>query len=192
MTRVAGLVLAAGEGRRFGGPKALVELDGERLVDRAVRVLHDGGCEPVYVVSGAVELEVPGATTVINDGWATGMGSSVRAGLAALPGIVDAVVISLVDQPGIGADAVARVVGRLGEGHALVVASYQGALRNPVGVGRRRWDDVAAEAIGDEGVRAFTRKHPELVQAVECADVADPADIDTQADLALHQRRRDR
>ena len=189
--RVAGLVLAAGEGRRFGGPKALAELDGQRLVDRAARVLREGGCDPVYVVSGAVELEVPAATTVTNDDWATGMGSSLRAGLAALAGDVEAVVISLVDQPGIGADAVTRVVGRLGGGHELVVASYRGALRHPVGVGRRLWDAVAADAVGDEGVRAFTRRHPELVEAVECADVADPLDIDTPADLAAHLRRRE-
>ena len=53
---VAGLVLAAGEGRRLGRPKALLEVDGERLVDRAVRVLHEAGCSPVYVVAGATPL----------------------------------------------------------------------------------------------------------------------------------------
>ena len=53
MASVAGLVLAAGEGRRFGGPKAPAVIDGERLVDRAVRVLRAGGCDPVYVVLGA-------------------------------------------------------------------------------------------------------------------------------------------
>ena len=189
MTRVAGLVLAAGEGRRFGGPKALVELDGERLVDRALRVLREGGCDPVYVVSGAVDLEASGATVVANADWATGMGSSLRAGLAALPTDADAVVISLVDQPGIGAEAVARIVVRLGEGQELVVASYAGALRNPVGVARPLWDGVAESAVGDEGARAFISRHPELVSAVECADVADPADIDAPADLVQFDRR---
>ena len=82
---VAGLVLAAGAGRRFGGPKALVELDGERLVDRMVRVLRAGGCQPLVVVAGAVPLAVSGATVVDNPDWRTGMGSSLRSGLAALP-----------------------------------------------------------------------------------------------------------
>ena len=81
---VAGLVLAAGEGRRFGGPKAPVVIDGERLVDRAVRVLREGGCEPVYVVLGAWVGEVPGAIVVVNPDWAEGMGSSLRAGLGAM------------------------------------------------------------------------------------------------------------
>ena len=73
---IAGLVLAAGEGRRFGGPKALARLDGERLVDRAVRLAAAGGLDPIYVVSGAVELQVEGATVVPNPSWASGMGSS--------------------------------------------------------------------------------------------------------------------
>ena len=180
---VAGLVLAAGEGSRLGGPKALVELHGERLVDRAVRVLREGGCEPVYVVSGAAPLEVPGASTVVNDEWRTGLASSLRAGLAALPESAEAAVISLVDQPGIGADVVARLVGRLDAGHRLVVATYDGQPRNPVGVARPLWAVVSASAAGDEGVRAFIRDHPDQVDAVDCADIADPRDVDTPADL---------
>ena len=183
MTRVAGLVLAAGEGSRFGGPKALVELHGERLVDRAVRVLREGGCEPVYVVSGAATVAVTGATTVVNDDWETGMASSLRAGIAALPESADAVVISLVDQPGIGADVVTRLVRRLQEGSQLVVAAYDGRPRNPVGLARPLWAAASASAVGDEGLRFFIREHPDEVDAVECADIADPADIDTPADL---------
>jgi nicotine blue oxidoreductase len=188
VSQVAGLVLAAGEGRRFGGPKAVVELDGERLVDRAARVLREGGCEPVYVVSNAVSVEVRGATTVVNADWATGMASSLRAGLAALPESADAVVISLVDQPGIGSDVVARLVRRLNDGHQLVVATYDGQPRNPVGVVRHLWAAASASAAGDEGLRAFIREHPDQVDAVECADIGDPTDIDTPEDLASHRR----
>ncbi len=189
MSQVAGLVLAAGEGRRFGRPKALVEVDGERLVDRAARVLREGGCDVVYVVAGAAPLDVPGATTVVNENWPTGMASSLRAGLGALPTTADAVVISLVDQPGIGPAAVARLVEPLRQGHQLVVASYWGSLRNPVGIARSLWRQAAAAAEGDEGARAFIRAHPELVEAVECADVADPGDVDTPADLEAHRPR---
>ena len=188
MSQVAGLVLAAGEGRRFGGPKAVVEVDGERLVDRAVRVLREGGCEPVYVVSGAVSVAVPGATTVVNDDWETGKASSLRAGLASLPETAAAVVISLVDQPGIGADVIARLVSRLRDGQQLVVATYGGRPRNPAGVARPLWAAVSAAAVGDEGVRTFIREHPEQVEAIECADIADPTDIDTPEDLASHSR----
>jgi nicotine blue oxidoreductase len=188
VSTIAGLVLAAGEGRRFGGPKAIHALDGERLVDRAARVLREGGCDVLYVVSGAVSVEVPGATTVVNDEWQTGMASSLRAGLAAIPDRADAVVISLVDQPGIGADVVARLVRRLDEGHQLVVATYAGQPRNPVGVARPLWAAMSASAVGDEGARAFIRAHPDLVDAVECGDIADAADIDSRADLASPHR----
>ena len=183
MSQVAGLVLAAGEGRRFGRPKALLEVDGERLVDRAARVLREGGCDVVYVVAGAVPLDVPGASTLVNADWRSGMASSLRAGLGSLPTTVDAVVISLVDQPGIGPAAVERLVEPLRQGHQLVVASYGGSLRNPVGIARALWGQAAAGAEGDEGARTFIRAHPELVEAIECADVADPSDVDTPADL---------
>ena len=188
MTQVAGLVLAAGEGRRFGQPKALVEVDGERLVDRAARVLREGGCDLVYVVAGAAPLDVDGATTVVNDDWRSGMASSFRAGLGALPDTADAVVVSLVDQPGIGAEVVARLVRLLGDGHELVVATYAGAPRNPVGIARSLWDRVAESVSGDEGARVFIGQHPELVEPVECGDAADPADIDTRTDLERFPR----
>ncbi|WP_326569256.1 nucleotidyltransferase family protein [Amycolatopsis rhabdoformis] len=87
--RVAGLLLAAGAGRRFGGPKALVELDGEPLVRRALRTLTDAGCAPVRVVVGAAADEVrklvPDPVQAIHaEGWEGGMGASLKAGLAGL------------------------------------------------------------------------------------------------------------
>ncbi len=112
MTTTAGLVLAAGEGRRFGGPKAPYVVDGERLVDRAVRVLREASCDPVVVVLGAWVGEVPEADVVVNDDWGTGMGSSLRRGLehvATLEG-VDDVVVTLVDLPGLTAEAVRRIL----------------------------------------------------------------------------------
>src|SRR4051794_39645262 len=114
---VAGLVLAAGEGRRFGGPKALATLAGERLVDRAVRTLTEAGCSPVVVVSGAVDVDVAGARVVANPLWHSGMGSSLRAGLAGLAaarepagGAVAATVVLLVDTPWVTPQAVRRLV----------------------------------------------------------------------------------
>src|SRR5437588_1746517 len=86
----AGLLLAAGGGRRYGMPKALVERDGRLLVEHAAQVLRAGGCDPVVVVLGAAADEVrrradlAGAIVVDNPDWADGMGSSLRAGLAAL------------------------------------------------------------------------------------------------------------
>jgi nicotine blue oxidoreductase len=84
MTRVAGILLAAGEGSRLGQPKALVELGGQTLAERGVAMLRDGGADPVLVVTGAVRVSVGGAWVVRNLDWRTGMGSSLAAGLHAL------------------------------------------------------------------------------------------------------------
>jgi CTP:molybdopterin cytidylyltransferase MocA len=184
--RVAGLVLAAGEGRRLGTPKGLVEVGGRRLVDRAVSVLQDGGCAPVVVVAGAAELAVPGAVVVPNPDWPTGMGSSLRVGLAALS--AEAVVVTLVDTPGVTAAVVDRLVTACAAGADIAVATYDGEPRNPVLLARAHWAEVAELAVGDVGARAFLAHHPELVTPVECGDVADPADIDTPADLERFRR----
>ncbi|TXK43943.1 nucleotidyltransferase family protein [Nonomuraea sp. C10] len=176
---MAGLLLAAGEGSRLGRPKALLELAGERLVDRGVRLLEEGGCHPVVVVLGAATVQVRGAVAVRNPDWRSGMGSSLRAGLAALPAESRAVVIALVDQPLVRAEAVRALIA---SGAGVAVATYGGRRRNPVLIERRHFAEVAALARGDVGARPFLAAHPELVTEVPCA--GDPADIDTPGDLA--------
>lgn len=188
-TTVAGMVLAAGAGRRYGGPKALVDLAGERLVDRAVRALREGGAAPAYVVSGAAALEVRDAVVVDNPGWAEGIGSSLGAGLAALPDEVDVVVVVLVDQPGITGAAVGRVVSRAAGPGVVVSAAYAGRPGHPVAIGRDHWAAVARLAVGDRGARPFLDTcAPGLVVRVECSDVATDADVDLPEDLERFRR----
>ena len=179
MTEVAGLVLAAGEGRRFGGPKAPFVIDGERLVDRAVRVLREGGCGPVYVVLGAWVGDVPDAVVVTNPEWSEGMGSSLRTGLAALAGeAVEAVVVTLVDLPGLTSAAVRRLVQADG---ALAAATYGGERGHPVRFGREHWEEVAASARGDAGARDYLRAHADDVSLIEVGDVASGEDLDVRS-----------
>ena len=176
MVSVAGLVLAAGEGRRFGGPKAPAVIDGERLVDRAVRVLRAGGCDPVYVVLGAWLGDVPGAVTVTNPDWAEGMGSSLRVGLEAVEGApVDAVVVTLVDLPGLTPAAVRRLVDADSD---LAAATYGGERGHPVRFGRRHWLEVASSARGDAGARSYLSERADEITLVEVGDVATGEDLD--------------
>jgi nicotine blue oxidoreductase len=177
-------VLAAGQGRRLGRPKAAVELAGRRLVDRATATLRAGGCHPVVVVSGATPLVVPGATVVPNPRWRTGLGGSLRVGLAALPAAAPAVVMTLVDTPTVAAESVHRLVAAWRGGAQVAVATYAGARRTPVLIVRAHWAEAAARAEGDAGARAFLAAHPELVTEVECADLGRWLDLDTPADLA--------
>lgn len=193
---VAGLVLAAGEGSRLGRPKAEVVVGGRRLVDLAVESCVRAGLGPVVVVMGAAWLvpmplsDSPDSITpevwlVENSDWATGMASSLRAGLAALelePGI-DAVVVTLVDTLSVGPEHLRRISAALRDGATAAVATYDGTPRTPVGLTREVWDDVARTVAGDEGARRWLRAHPDLVTSVECADLGRWTDIDTHADL---------
>ncbi|MEV6314405.1 nucleotidyltransferase family protein [Streptomyces sp. NPDC051776] len=190
---VAGLLLAAGGGRRLGGrPKALLDLGGRPLVEHAARALLDGGCTPVHVVLGAAadavrdRAHLPGCLLVPNPGWEEGMGASLRAGLASLSGTGSrAVVVTLVDQPGIGADAVARVRAAYASPSSLSSAAYRGHRGHPVLLGADHWPGVADAARGDRGARAYLRRHEAEIEVVDCSDIAAPDDIDTPEDLRL-------
>jgi CTP:molybdopterin cytidylyltransferase MocA len=180
---VAGILLAAGGGSRLGRPKALVELGGESLARRGVRLLHDGGAAPIVLVTGAVAVDLPGVLAAHNPDWRSGMGSSLTAGLATVPQGSGAAVIALVDQPLVGPEAVRRLIAAYLAGARVAVAAYDGAPRNPVLLAREHWPEVATLAVGDAGARAFLRAHPELVTLVECGDTGSPDDLDTRADL---------
>jgi len=186
-TRVAGVLLAAGEGSRFGRPKALVELNGQTLAERGVGLLRAGGADPILVVTGAATVELGGTYTVYNPAWRSGMGSSLRAALQVLIDTstdVGAVVVALADQPLVGAEAVARLIAAYRDGAPVAVAAYDGQARNPVLLAREHWAEVIATATGDQGARTFLRARPDLVTLVECGDTGRPDDIDTPEDLA--------
>lgn len=188
---IAGLLLAAGGGRRLGGrPKALLEHRGRPLVEHAVGVLRAAGIDRVHVVLGAradavrERADLGGCVLVDNPGWEQGMGSSLRAGLASLAGTgARAALVSLVDQPGIGPEAVARVLAAYEGEESLVSAAYDGVRGHPVLFGAAHWDGIAVTATGDRGARAYLKAHQDAIELVECGDVARPYDIDTEADL---------
>jgi nicotine blue oxidoreductase len=193
---VAGIVLAAGEGRSFGGPKALVRFGGRTLVERAIRTLADGGCRPVVVVLGAAAAEIrrssdlADAVVVVNPAWSEGMGGSLRIALGeARTASARAAVVVLVDQPLVTSALVGRLIDAWRAGASVAVAAYRGQGLTPVLLDGSTWDDVCRHAVGDIGARAFLRARPELVTLVDCDDVGAPDDIDTPEDL--HRLRRD-
>jgi molybdenum cofactor cytidylyltransferase len=180
---IAALVLAAGEGRRFGGTKQLAELDGRPLLEHALAAVT--GIAPRVVVLGHAAAEIraavdlQGAEPVLCERWHEGQSASLRRGLEALAG-ADEVLVVLGDQPGITAAAVAAVAGAGGDEDA-VRATYDGVPSHPVLL-RRALLDRAGELRGDSGFRDLL--DGARVRAVEVGHLADPADIDTQEELA--------
>jgi CTP:molybdopterin cytidylyltransferase MocA len=192
---VAGLLLAAGEGRRMGTPKALLrDPVGVPFLERTIGVLLDGGCDSVTVVLGASAAE---ARTLLDaDGWsdddavavveaadwATGMGASLRCGLETLlASDAEAALVTLVDLPDVTDQVVRRLLAGPVGADTLARASYDGMAGHPVLLGREHWAGVLETADGDRGARDYLAAHE--VRAVECGDLATGRDVDRPADL---------
>ena len=194
---VAGLLLAAGAGRRMGTPKALLRDERDvPYVDRALGRLLDGGCDLVTVVLGAAADEVraildedgwcvdPAVDVVVAEDWAEGMGASLRAGLSALAAgrdVVPAALVSLVDLPDVDEAVVARVLAADDRSDSLARASYDGVPGHPVLLGRDHWAGVVETATGDRGARDYLRDRDVLT--VECGDLATGRDVDTPGEF---------
>jgi CTP:molybdopterin cytidylyltransferase MocA len=195
---VAGIVLAAGAGSRFGRPKALVESpDAGSWLANAVRSLLGGGCSPVIVVLGAAaDLageslrrffgESDSVRVVRADDWQSGMAASLRRALVAaadLSPVPDAVAIVTVDVPSLGPAEVRRLVGpepdAVGPG-TLRQAVFSGRPGHPVVIGRAHWAALADSATGDVGARPYLVQHG--VRLVDCSDLGSGADVDTPDD----------
>ncbi|MDT5130451.1 MAG: hypothetical protein QOG79_3738 [Mycobacterium sp.] len=173
---VAGVLLAAGAGSRFGIPKVLAE-QGKWL--RAAVDALSGSCDDVVVVLGAAVVDVPGpARSVVASDWADGLSASLRAGLAATEG-GQYVVLALVDTPDVGADVVARVLAAARSADSgLARATYGGRPGHPVVIERSHVAALTETLHGDEGARTFLAGRSDVV-AVECGDLATGADVDT-------------
>lgn len=186
---VAGLVLAAGRGSRFGDdPKALARVGPRTMLGHAVAAPTAAGLRPLVVVVGYRGDEVAKAAGTLaeiveNPAWEEGQSASLRAGLAALVNneTVGAVAIGLADQPRLGAEAYRRLTAAFQGGASLAVATYEGQRGHPVLIGREHWAE-AMKLTGDEGARPLLAAHD--VTEVPCDGTGSPDDIDTPADLS--------
>jgi CTP:molybdopterin cytidylyltransferase MocA len=185
--KIGGLILAAGEGRRFGATKQLAELRGRPLLTYAVEaMLAVPAVSPVVVVLGhdadaiRARIDFGDAETVVCDDWHEGQAASVRRGVAAL-GNVSAAVITLGDQPFITPQVIAGVLDFDADYHDAVRATYGGAPGHPVLLTRRLLRR-AHELEGDVGFRDLLLG--QRVRRFEAGHLCDPADIDTREELA--------
>lgn len=164
---IAAVVLAAGAGSRFGGPKQRV------LLPYVLERIRGSCVDEIVVVAGAHSLDAEGVRVVDCPEWERGPGASLRCGLGALGPDVEAAVVCLADGPAIAPEAIGRVVDAWRAGAAdIVAASYDGERSHPVVLGRAAWT-----AIPDEGARALDAR------LVPCDDFGAPGDVDTIEDL---------
>jgi CTP:molybdopterin cytidylyltransferase MocA len=168
---VAAVVLAAGAGSRFGGPKQAL------LLPEVLRRVRESSVDDVLVVTGAHPLETDARVVRCPD-WELGPGASLRCGLAALDEGVEAGVVVLADGPDLSPKAVDRVVAawRGGAGE-IVAASYDGDRGHPVLLARSAWSRVP-----DEGARAL---EPVLVP---CDVLGSPGDVDLADEIPSRLR----
>ncbi len=190
---VGAVLLAAGEGARMGSrPKSLLELGGVPLVRRQLIALSGAGIDEVVVVLGhhadhiePVVQDFP-VSVVRNPQPADGQVSSLRVGLAALTGKLDAVLVALADQPLIHAQDLNDLIGaykKRPEGTQVVVPTVDGLPGNPV-----LFSTEVKEAVlsGDArlGCKQWQAQHPEAVHRWVTSNRRYRTDVDTEDDVA--------
>jgi molybdenum cofactor cytidylyltransferase len=184
---IAGVVLAAGLSRRMGRAKMLMPVDGRAIVRHAVESVLAGGVDSVWVVTGPdvepVEAALAGLAVqiVVNPAPEEGQASSLRAGIAALPASVDAVLIALGDQPALAPSIIPALLAARRTSPKLIVAPrYRDGQGNPVVFKREIFPELL-RLTGDQGARPIIQKEPARVEWVEL-DLPMPPDVDTPAD----------
>ena len=182
----AAVILAAGSGRRMGGPKALLKLGAETLLHRTVRVALEAGCAPVLAVVGEWDpgLGDLAVSTHVNASAQEGMASSLRLGIAALPPEAEAVLLLTVDQPAVDAELLGALLKLATENPERPAAcAYAGSLGIPAVLPRRFFSELMA-LQGDRGAKAIVLREPSA--ALPFPQGAE--DLDTPGDLARLRR----
>ena len=182
---IAGIVLAAGEGRRFGGPKQLAIFRGRPLLEHALATVAACELARIVVVLGSNasailrEVDLHGAQPQLCPDWDQGQSASLRAGVSAVSE-AEAVVVALGDQPLLSPRAVSAVLDARAAGVDAIRATYGGVPGHPVVLERKLM--LAAEHLrGDEGARALFEGAS--VREVACDGLGRPDDIDTREEL---------
>jgi CTP:molybdopterin cytidylyltransferase MocA len=185
---LAGAILAAGEGRRFGGPKQLAELDGRPLLEHVIEAMLSGlpRCRVVVVLGAHADeihdkVDFGTAEPVFCEGWSEGIAASLRCAVEALPD-ADPLVIALGDQPGLTPAAIDAVVRALEDDASASAARavYEGTPGHPVAV-RPSLRAALLRLRGDKGAGRL------LIDAgaleVECSHLGSGCDVDAPEDL---------
>ncbi|MBE7175821.1 MAG: nucleotidyltransferase family protein [Mucilaginibacter polytrichastri] len=184
----AAIILAAGGSSRMGKPKQLLVFDGKTLLKSACEAAHDSGCRPVLVITGkeheALLPEIPAGSIIIHhENWASGIGSSISAGVAALQKIhseTGSVLILLSDQPYAESELLHKLIRAKNTGkNGIIASAYAGTMGAPAIFDRTYFAELTKLA-GDEGAKKILSRHSDDITAVDFPGGV--ADIDTPED----------
>jgi molybdenum cofactor cytidylyltransferase len=183
---ITGILLAGGQGTRFGSQKLLARLSNGRYVVEASAANLLAAVGRVIAVTGHDErlmrvLDDCGCQVVVNERAAEGMGTSIGAGVAASL-TAEGWIIALGDMPFIQPTTIGKIKLALEEGAAIVVPTHEGKRGHPVGFARQYGDALCA-LEGDAGAKAMIDVNIALTRMEEVGDVGIFADIDVVGDL---------
>ena len=187
----AGVVLAAGASTRMGSPKQLLDVGGRPLLERIVAAACASRLDEVVVVLGAEAerirdaVELGRARVIINEKYADGMSTSLRAGIGSLGEDVARAVVILGDQPDVDASLINRLLdAQQSSGLPAAAFDFDGLLHPPVVLDRTLWP-VTDKLRGDVGLRQLLRDNPSQIARVAVTRPSrHPVDIDTAEDAA--------
>ncbi|MCJ7822844.1 MAG: nucleotidyltransferase family protein [Armatimonadetes bacterium] len=184
--RVAAVVLAAGDARRFGAPKLLMPFGDSTIVGCVVAALEAAGIDPIIVVAGsqapaiAEALSAAPARVVHNPQPTLGMLSSVRIGVGALPEGIDRFLLALADQPRISPEHIRRLLqAHRASGKGIAIPTYQGKRGHPVVFAARYRPNILA-LDNTHTLRDVIHSRPDDIAEIETASDAVIRDIDTR------------
>ncbi len=189
--RVAAIVLAAGCSTRIGGTnKLLAEIGGVPILVRVIDALRSSQARPIIVVTGYEAKEIEQALTsvsitcVLNPDFASGLSSSLRRGLAALPKDSEAVLICLGDMPQVKATHIDQLIDAFdpAQGRAICVPTWRQQRGNPV-LWARHFVPEMMQLSGDHGAHQLFERHRDVLHYVEMSDAGVLLDVDTPEDL---------
>ncbi len=187
LERISAIILAAGYSTRMGSLKALIEIDGATMLDRAARTFVHAGIERIFVVTGfdanrvAEAARARGLIPIHNPDFDRGMFSSILAGLAALPSDTEATFILPVDIPFVS-PATPRALAHGISAHPAALPRYKGDTGHPPLI-RRAWFDAIQRWEGPDGLQGFLRAHHADIALIDVDDPFIHRDIDTPRDL---------
>ena len=185
LAKVAAVVLAAGGASRMGELKQQLPVGGQPMVRRVSEAVCAAGLAQVVVVVGAQAEAVTAALAglpldvVVNEAWAEGLSTSLRAGLGALRPEIQATFVVLADQPALTPGLLRSLVAHYrATGAPLVVPFYQNRRGNPVLVDRRLFAEMQT-IEGDRGARVLLARYQDVLEQVDVDDPAVVNDVDT-------------